>query len=270
MWKYASSALIGLAFILTMVNAAQADEPKAAHEEAEKEEVAPVSKSDFSAAQTAMFNKADADFDGKVSYGEIQEIKAEGQRKANEKRFKKLDTDFSGYLTEDEILAAHEVFKERGLKSLDQTKSNLMKTYDLDKNGTISEYEIDQVLEKRKEKSIEYSEKNAKKDFERKDKDGSGIVSLEEYVDNRRVHSKRAGNGEAFGLGKYISRDGNGDRMISRSENAEYVDAAFDYLDKNQDGELSAKEQGNMLYKFSQTMNDQRRLLRLESRKIKR
>ena len=208
-----------------------------------KAEKEPLSLTAFSTQQRAHFNKADKNFDGRITRDEIQMARFEGQKKNYEKRFKELDTNFSGFLEPSEIEVWHVENTERRVKGFDRQRDSLLKTYDLDKNGTISSPELDDYFEAKADKERDKALKSAERDFNGKDKDESGSVSLDEYYQSKMPRSGARSMGNL--QGRSLTQDKDGDGVITRSENEDFIAKAFEYLDKDDDGELSAKEQKN-------------------------
>lgn len=77
------------------------------------------------------FKRVDANHDGKVELGEIQQLA--------EKRFMKLDANKSGDVTAAEIDAAL-------MKALELRRNRTMKNMDKDSSGSISKAELDQAV----------------------------------------------------------------------------------------------------------------------------
>ncbi len=210
----------------------------------------PISKTQFAEQQRAMFNEADANFDGQVTRDETFRFQSENEKSKFEERFKKLDTDYSGYLTYDEVNAWHATSTEYRVKGLDAAREKLLRAYDLDKNGTISSHELDEYYAKKGEAMLEASGQQARRDFDGKDHDDSGVISLEEYLESkekekiRRTQNPRDSN-------SWIKRDTDSNGAVKRSENEAFITELFEFLDKNKDDELSAKEQGHYGFKAS-------------------
>ncbi len=218
-----------------------ADEPV----KTETPEKEPMTEFDFAQQQRALFNKADLNFDGRITRDESLMARFEEQKKGYEKRFKELDENFSGFLEPAEVERWHMEQSQKRIERLPNQREQLLKTYDLDKNGTISSYELDQVFEERAEKEKKKALPQAERDFNNKDKDKSGSVSLEEYIQSKapRSSTERLQKMKSNAL----VQDGNGDGVITRSENEVYMGKVFDHLDKNNDGELSAQEQNKKI-----------------------
>lgn len=231
------SALILTAVMVSQTSAQniQTTEPESKTPESKT----PISKIQFETEQRALFSKADKDYNGVVSFDELNAVKQARNLKRFEARFHALDTDQNGFLSDDEINLAHEDIKAGRLTRIEQSKTRLLNTYDLDENGTITSREIEEYFEKKQQDEEDKSITRAQDDFAKKDKDGDGRVSLEEYTDQwSKLSRGRLGDNT-----RSISRDGNGDRMISRTENESFIDKVFNHLDANDDGEISPTEQ---------------------------
>lgn len=229
------------ASIIALAPASAQDAPKP-----EKEDIEPVSKADFLSERRAQFNKADANFDGRLTPHEMNLARFETRKKDFEKRFKELDADFSGYLSMREIRDWHEQNTEKRIAGIDRQRDNFLKKYDLDGNGTISAYEIETVFDEMKESQRERIETSAKSDMKRKDKDESGSVSLEEYIESKMPKPRNQPFREDQ---KTTIQDGNGDGIITRAENEKFINDIFEHLDKNGDDELSEREQGHNAFR---------------------
>lgn len=235
-----------LASFCFAISATAQEAPLSEKESKEKEVIEPVSKSEFLSNRRAQFNKADTDFDGRLTRHEMNLARLETRKKDYKKRFKDLDTDFSGYLSIREIRDWHEQNTQKRISDIDRQKESFLKKYDFDGNGTISNYEIEQYYEKKKETLKNSIGKNAKNDLNRKDADQSGSVSLEEYI-----HSKlpKQSFNPLNDNTKMTIQDGNGDGVITRAENEKFISEIFKHLDKNGDNELSEKEQSHNAFR---------------------
>jgi len=213
----------------------------------EKEVIEPISKAEFLSEQRAKFNKADSNFDGRLTRDEMNMARFESQKEAITKRFKGLDTDFSGYLSLQEIRDWHVDSTEKRIKGFDRRRENLLKQYDLDNSGTISPYELDEVFELMAKDARIKMESAAKNDLKRKDKDDSGSVSLEEYIQSKapRPQNQRPLKNNM----KATVQDANGDSIITRTENEKFITEMFEKLDKDDNDELSAKEQNHNAFR---------------------
>lgn len=221
----------------------------------------PITKIQFMAVQRAMFNKADNDYDGRITLEEAAQFKLEADTPRLKKKFAKLDTDHNGYLTHEEVRTAHEKLLEHplGRKNKNSAKDWLLRKYDHDKNGSISSAELDAEIEKDRGDLAARIDKNTDRDFNHKDADKNGTVSLDEYI-----QSHKRGSFLGFGLKEgaiSLKRDRNDDNIIARSENEKFIDELFTALDKDSDDELSAKEQANRAFKRSTSLNARSRFV---------
>lgn len=114
--------------------------------EAYGQEITPiVSKAQFIFDQQALFQLADKNADRVIVSNEVVTFRRPKSDEKLEGQFNELDADFSGFLTKDEILAAHEKLGDERRKRQKRGTDKFIKKFDLDSNGEISSYEIDQV-----------------------------------------------------------------------------------------------------------------------------
>lgn len=218
---------------------AQEAEPKPA--EAEKE---PMSEAAFFSKYRTYFNKVDTDYNGQITKHEIGMAKFEAKKDDYKKKFKNLDTNYDDYLSLGEIRAWHENNTEQRIKTLESSRDNILKRYDLNGDGNISSYELDEVLAKQVQNYRDGVESNAKRDMKSKDKDESGSVSLEEYIQSKAPNPKIRQS--PTGPQPVLVPDQNLDGIISRTELEDFLGEIFKSLDKNNDGELSPREQKHL------------------------
>lgn len=238
------SFLIGLA--LCASNSSWADTAK-------DKEIEPVSKAEFIAAQSTLFRKADTDFNGLISFRELNVAQFESLKIDSRVQFKRLDTNSNNFLSEDEITAGQLNERTHFEEAMQGSKAILLKTYDRNRNGTITSDEIDIALERRAEKLKREAEKEGQKTFKKIDKDKNGYISTDEYEHHSTYFLKAVlGNTP---VGEYLTRDTNGDRAVHRDEHKEFVETLFQILDKNKDEELSAAEQTTEVYTTFQTFD---------------
>ena len=211
-------------------------------------EIEAIKKSDFLQTQRAMFDKADKDFDGRVSQDEISLMNDELNKPKHLKAFKDLDADNNGFLSLREIEAKHQEFTDQKIERQATMRQRILTQYDQDGDGDISSRELDSYFEKIAEKSAASTTKSAAADLNGKDLDDSGTVSLDEYLLSKTASGVRRAM-QARRNGEYLTRDKNGDRHITRSENEAYILGVFEVLDKNRDDQLSASEQKDRAYK---------------------
>jgi len=104
-----------------------------------------ISKVQFAFDQQALFQRADKNADGIIVLNELVSSRYLKTDKKLEGQFDKLDTDFSGSLSKDEILTAHKKYNVENRKYQKSKRDRLIKKFDLDNNGEISKYEFEQV-----------------------------------------------------------------------------------------------------------------------------
>ncbi len=228
---------------------ATANEPPTKNTEIKNAEtVDAIKRSEFTRRQYAIFNTADKNYDGRVTHDEVLRLSHEQQKPKHVAAFKAMDANNNGYLSMDEIEAKHEEFTSKRIDRLAKNKESLLKRYDQDKNGTITSRELEAYFERASEDRRSKTAATAAKDMKSKDVDGSGSVSLDEYLDSKTISANQMTR-RSYSKGTSLTRDPNGDKIITRSENEAFVAAFFEELDKNKDDELSAREQSNPVFK---------------------
>ena len=219
----------------------------------DKTTIKPVEKSEFTQAQLLMFNSADRDFNGRVTQDEINQLNDKANEPKRKKTFQNLDADKNGFLSYDEIEARYATLSDT--RSKNRGKDKVLQQYDQDSNGVITSGELDAYFEARRKKTEAKAIKNAQRDFKFKDADGSGTVSLDEYLESHKTASQVKFYNATYSENTSISRDESGDKLITRLENETFANALFEMLDKNEDGSLSASEQSSRAYKQAQTLS---------------
>ena len=241
--------LISVFLVASLSNLALADDSA-------KEDSAiiePITFAEFTVMQRTLFDKADANFDGRLTNSEIQALKTELDKPKHKKSFYALDTNNNGYVTLSEMEDKHEEFTAERVKRALASKERLLQRYDLDENGAISSRELDSYFEKLAEKQKSDTKHRAKKDFEMKDEDKDGYVSLDEYLSSKKPDAVlRFVRSSVEGLS--LRRDKNSDQIVTRTENEAFIDDIFAALDKNGDKRLSGVEQGNKAYASSKRL----------------
>jgi len=223
-----------------------------ANEPAEK--IEPIERTAYLRQQNSLFTKADKNFDAKVTHDEILHLRHELNKPKYIAAFKALDTNHNGYLSYDEIENRHEDITANAISRVSKLKENLLSKYDLDGNGAITKLELDIYVENQAQKLKEKTAKNAARDLKTKDTDGSGSVSLDEYLDSKNV-SARSLIKRPAGKTYMVSRDPNGDKIITRSENEKFANELFEALDKNKDEQLSVSEQKNKIFERGKSLS---------------
>lgn len=222
-------------------------------EASDEEQADPVSKAEFVQAQDSLFSKADKDFNGIISFHELNFAEFIKLKNDSKEEFKTLDLNSNNFLSEEEIIEENRRTEKEIESFTNGSKQVLLRTYDLNRNGAITSAEIDDVLEKRKRRLEKASSRNGKKEFKKIDKDANGYVSVDEFVQAKSRHMNALlGNSS---LGEYLMRDRNGDRVVHRDEHREFVEALFLILDKNNDDKLSHMEQQSKTYVTFQTFD---------------
>ncbi|KAJ0500111.1 putative EF-hand domain-containing protein [Helianthus annuus] len=141
------------------------------------------SPTDHTTDYEKVFNKFDANGDGKISISELGSILAAlgGGSVTPENELKvvmaEIDTDNDGFIDLQEFIA----FQNRGCNGSDCDNKELREAFDLydqDKNGKISANELFSVLKSLGEKC---SLKDCRKMIKSVDVDGDGCVNFEEF-----------------------------------------------------------------------------------------
>lgn len=208
-----------------------------------------ISRIEYMSFRSNAFNKDDKNFDGKLTKEEIQAARTERNRQNVKKRFKGMDTNGDGGITQSEFEDASglstQTQREKRTVALDKWFDDM----DTDNNGNISRLEYNGFLNKQME-SVEKSSASASlKRFQRLDLDGDGTITESEYVDkgrnptaNKSDRLKGLYAHETAKPKKRTRRDGNSDGDITKREDREYNEYQFDKMDKNKDGTITKKE----------------------------
>lgn len=237
--------LLTACFIASLsVTGVAANEPSSEDTEAAEA----IGRAEFARNQNEIFNKADKNFDGRVTHDEVLRLTHEQNRPKYVAAFKALDTNKNGLLSLNEIETRHEAFTAQRLERLSKNKENLLKRYDQDGNGTITSRELDSYFARMSQSRQDNTAKNAAKDMKGKDTDESGSVSLDEYLESKTMAAIQIAR-RAHLSTPSVTRDPNGDKIITRSENEAFALKLFEALDKNKDDEISAAEQSNPAFK---------------------
>ena len=219
------------------------------NQEAERiEKVQPIKRAEFFRQQTALFSQADKNFNGQVTHDEILRLRHEGNKPKYVAAFKAVDTNNNGFISYEEVAAKHEEITEQQIARVLANKKNLLRRYDQDKDGAITSKELDEYFARQIEDKRDQSANNASKDMKLKDADDSGSVSLAEYLDSKTSSVIKFARDPQPTTEQTYTRDPNGDKIITRLENDNFIGRVFAMLDKNKDDELSADEQSNKAY----------------------
>lgn len=216
---------------------------------AEANPVEPISKVEFSEMQRDIFNKIDTNFNGNLSADEITNSTQSEQRVRLKKQYKELDVNSDGHVTLADITETQAKKYETMMSQMQARNDKYFEVFDLDSNGAITKEEYSQVKEEQWEKSQEHRITGAEKKFLRMDGDENGYVTEDEYVESKlppsRSNSKRPNTNA-------LRRDTNGDGQITRTENDDFIENLFAKLDKDDDRSLSAAEQRSGLFRMNQ------------------
>lgn len=217
-----------------------------------------ISRIEFMSFKSNAFNKEDKNFDGKLTPQEIRDARKTRLRESAKVRFKSLDTNGDGNVTQQE----HDASVNIKVEGKTETKLNKADKWfgrmDKDNNGHISRLEFDAYNETQATKAYEKGLKSSEKKFSHLDLDGDGNITEFEYVDKGRVPGSKASKTDDPMAGLYANetakpkkrtrRDGNSDGDITKREDREFNTYYFDKMDRNKDGVITKKE-GRHLFK---------------------
>ena len=168
------------------------------------------------------------------------------------KQFKKLDTDKDNYISDEEYNADRNQRRDTQSERRRKQSDKWFDSVDENKNGFISRAEYQAFQDASTQKSIERTAKRAVTAFQRMDLDNDTRLSELEYVykgkDPNTANSANLTNpfsaltDTTSTVKKRISRDGNSDGMITKSEDEAYRRYLFSNLDKDSDGVITKKE----------------------------
>lgn len=155
----------------------------------------------------------DTNSDDVVTTDEFKEAAAE--------RFKKMDSDSSGTVTQEEF---------RAYLAEKRQKWTAMKfqKIDSDQDGNVTEAEY-----------LDYKQQKAQRRFRQMDVDGNGVISAEEFKNNRRHGGKYGKHGKGRIFSK-LDRNSNGE--ITQDESLSAWTEWFTKIDSNGDKVVTADE----------------------------
>lgn len=191
-----------------------------------------------------LFGMADTDKSGDVTKDEF--------RAAAEARFTAMDKDGDGFITKEEMAAAHTEMRTR-FEARRGDPAERFAAMDADGDGKVTLEEMKQAAEKRmaeRGKEGGLSERHAAgmaKFFEKADANNDGVLTLEEMQAVKKKHDgktepKRDGKKDGK-RGDHFSRlDTDGDGKISKAEFLAGSDRMFERLDRNSDGKIERGE----------------------------
>jgi Ca2+-binding EF-hand superfamily protein len=176
-------------------------------------------------AAEAIFTRADANGDGKISREEAPERLAQG--------FDRIDANSDGFIDKGEFKTMTQRMAERagaaGAARPEQAVGVMvLKALDADGNGELSASEI----------------ADAAKTLAKFDKNGDGKLDKEELLTQvPRPEARAEGRPDAEAFARRMKEaDKNGDGKLSKDEAPERLQAIFDRIDTNSDGSLDSKE----------------------------
>jgi len=219
-----------------------------------------ISRIEYMSFRSNAFNKADKNFDGKLTKQEIRTARDERTREKAKTRFKGLDSNRDGGLTQNEFVEASGLSAKSRQAQRAASSDKWFNDMDADNNGNISRLEYNGFLESQMEKVEKNATLASEKQFKRMDLDGDGTITETEYVDKgRKSVAKKADplkglyTHETAKPKKRTRRDGNSDGDITKREDRDYNEFQFDKMDKNKDGVITKKE-ANYLFANEKTV----------------
>ena len=197
------------------------------------------------------FNKKDKNFDGRVTAKERRDWQAEQSREQMKAAFEQLDPDGNGRLTEDEYVEKMMSDME-GHMSMNQTAMEQdFDEMDEDKNGHISRLEYDTHINQTQDETLKMMKEAMLQQFKMMDKDKDKIITESEYAGvldgvNALIYGDNASDSNEadnrFKESKPIALDGNGDGILTRTEQREHSNYLFELMDMNNDGVVTKQE----------------------------
>lgn len=148
-------------------------------------------------------------------------VTTEEFRAAAAERFKLMDSDKSGTVTQEE-------FRRYLTEKRKKWSEMKFQKIDVDKDGSVTESEY-----------LDYKHQKAQRRFQQMDKDGNGIISEEEFKNNRRYGKKygKHGKGKIF---EKLDKNANGE--ITQEESLAAWTEWFTKIDSNGDKVVTADE----------------------------
>ena len=208
-----------------------------------------ISRIEYMSFRSNAFNKEDKNFDGKLTKQEIRAARDERNREKAKTRFKGLDSNRDGGLTQDEFAEASGLNAKSRQEQRAASSDKWFDDMDADKNGNISRLEYNGFLDSQMKKFEKNAAAASEKQFKHMDLDGDGTITETEYVDKGRKPASKKSDPlqglyahETAKPKKRTRRDGNGDGDITKREDREYNEYQFDKMDKNKDGMITKKE----------------------------
>jgi len=207
-----------------------------------------ITEREFLNFKSLAFNAIDKNYDAKLTQDEIRKSYLEKYQETMKQAFRDLDENKDGRLIAEDLL---EQYRDFNSDELMQSQDDTFDLIDENGNNNISRLEYDQFVRSQIQDSIYRMEEFAADAFKGLDLDNDGYVDEKEYV-----YQGRDPNADAFenqnpfsssnGLTgvqeKRVKRDGNGDGIITKSEDVEFNKYTFLTLDTDNNGALIKSE----------------------------
>ena len=198
------------------------------------------------------FGKTDKNFDGKLTKAELslqlQEDIDEGQRQV----FHQLDKDKDGRLTLEDFSKPYDGTTSESVELINEAQDKNFDRYDTDGNGNISRSEYRDFGNTQMKQAMDQFKIYAEKSFNALDLNHDGYADEDEYVykgrDPNAALSVNTANpfsdrGNAASSQKQsVRRDGNGDGIITKTEDTAFNRYQFETMDKDSDGIITKNE----------------------------
>jgi len=201
-----------------------------------------ISQMEYMHFHTEQFNKADKNFDSKLTKAETDAANAASREARAKERFLKMDSDKNGALSDLEFNGLELQALEEQIEASTKRSSKLFESIDKDNNGYISRLENDEYVRLNNEKRRERRKKYIEKRFAKLDKNRDGIVQEDEYLDRNKDPQTVQQLLDNTSSTIRVRLDGNGDGDVTRSEHRAYNLDQFKRLDKNDDGVIKKSE----------------------------
>jgi Ca2+-binding EF-hand superfamily protein len=170
-------------------------------------------------ADVGPWQNADSNKDGTIDRAEFD---AQGAA-----RFKALDANGDGFVTQDEMKAFHEAQRAKFDAAKGEMGGKFLKRFDKDSDGKISATEWP---------------KDGRLKFEKVDANSDGFVTAEEMTEAHKSRDGKMGGHKGDPKDRFAKLDADKDGKLSSSEWSAMGDKMFARLDDNKDGKISTDE----------------------------
>jgi len=213
-----------------------------------------ITRAEYLTFTSNAFNQQDKNFDGRITQQEKHAAMTEYVREKLQKQFKDMDDDGDGKITSSEFDAFNAEKNEKRFEKNRLKTDKWFDKVDTNGNGHISRLEYDDYLGENAVKQHEKLKERTQKQFNAMDLDKDGEVTEFEFVDKGRAPGTSGQDSKPSNpfsdlhvrstpsRKKRIRRDSNSDGVITKLEDREYNEAAFEKMDVNNDGAITKKE----------------------------